>query len=245
MPSLILPKNTLPWLVALSALVPTAQARIEPVWLEGELETGRFAKGSPEVLAARRAGATLQAFPNVPFRPWLGSWVLDDVDAVRWAENPLIELAGDRYLYLSGQDTSVSLLYGSGFGVHNYFTSLVPGQTYELTWGAALAQDTGIDDPPGALEVGFKGDRPTAMSSRPAHPAWSQALTNTIPWEIYTVVFTPTSAYARFTLNTEEERVASSELNEVIRKEVIGLPEPGPWALATWAAVLGSRRRRR
>jgi hypothetical protein len=227
MPSLILPKNTLPWLVALSALVPTAQARIEPVWLEGELEAGRFAKGSPEVLAARRAGATLQAFPNVPFRPWLGSWVLDDVDAVRWAENPLIELAGDRYLYLSGQDTSVSLLYGSGFGVHNYFTSLVPGQTYELTWGAALAH------------------RPTALSSRPAHPAWSQALTNTIPWEIYTVVFTPTSAYARFTLNTEEERVASSELNEVIRKEMIGLPEPGPWALATWAAVLGSRRRRR
>ena len=229
----------------------TAQAQAQYSDLNGGFETGTFTPdttwaGGQAVTLASPGASSAAEFPSLPFTPWTGGWAPNTVKGVYWV-NSSSAYDGSKYLYLAGQDNCFNLLYGTGYGVYNYFQGLTPGQTYQLSFFAASAQDLsgGATAVPQTFRVEY-GDGALApvvtTFSLATNNAWSDSAQSAIPWESHSFYFTPTSATGSLTLSTDANAISAIVLDGV---SVQAVPEPGGALLIGAAGALLIVRRRR
>jgi hypothetical protein len=231
------------------AFVGTAQA--QSTNLNGGFETGTFTAdttwaGGQAVTLATPGSNTAPEFPALAVDPWLGGWATNTLKGAYWVDSSSA-YDGSKYIYLSGQDICLNLIYGNSFGFSQYYQGLTPGQTYQMSFLAASAQDlTGPVIPTSQtfrVEWSDAGaNTVTTTFNLAPNAAWSDTAQTVIPWELHSYFFTPTTSYGVMTLSTDATASTAWVLDGV---QIAAAPEPsGALLLCIAGGLLIFRKRR-
>jgi hypothetical protein len=231
------------------AFVGTAQA--QSTNLNGGFETGTFTAdttwaGGQAVTLATPGSNPAPVFPGLPFDPWLGGWATNTLRGAYWVDSSAA-YDGSKYIYISGQDICLNLLYGNSFGLSQYYQGLTPGQTYQMSFLAASAQDlTGPVLPTSQtfrVEWSDNGANTVVNTFNLApNAAWSDTAQTVIPWELHSYYFTPTTSSGVMTLSTDANANSAWVLDGV---QIAAAPEPSGALLFCIAGGLLIFRKRR
>jgi hypothetical protein len=219
--------------------------------LNGSFEVGSFTPdttwaGGQAVTLGSHGSGTGALFPNLPFDPWVGGWAPSNLNGAYWI-NSSAAYDGTKYLYLSGSDACFNLLYGTGYGVYSYYQALTPGLTYNYSFRVASAQDLSGGATPASqlFRVEWSdGGNPSVVTNYnlAPNPAWSDTALTTIPWQLITYTFTPTSATGVLTFSTNPSTASAIVLDG---PGIAPVPEPGGALLVGITGGLLLFRRRR